>query len=71
MPCTSPDLSASQPPSEPHAAPLTRSTQTHRFLNSYSLTFSALSSTSSAFGPRIVTWHAIFSFLRIEKLLTV
>ena len=28
---------------------------THRFRNSYSFTFNARSSTSSAFGPRIVT----------------
>ena len=40
---------------------------THRLLNSYSLTFNALSKTSSALGPLIVTWHAIFSFRRILK----
>ncbi len=35
--------------------PLAALAMTHRFLNSYSLTFNALSNTSSAFGPRIVT----------------
>lgn len=35
--------------------------------SSYSLTFSPRSRISSAFGPRIVTWHAIFSFRRIPN----
>lgn len=35
------------------------------FLSSYSLTFSPRSRISSAFGPRTVTWTAIFSFLRM------
>lgn len=40
---------------------------TNLLLNSYSLTFKARSKTSSALGPRMVTWAAIFSFLRIWK----
>ena len=47
--------------------PLPSFPQTHLFLNSYSLTFKARSRTSSAFGPRMVTWAAIFSFLRMEN----
>lgn len=41
------------------------------FLNSYSLTLRPRSRISSAFGPRTVTWTAIFSFLRIPKDRTV
>jgi hypothetical protein len=42
-----------------------------RFLNSYSLTLRPRSRISSAFGPRTVTWTAIFSLRRIPKVRTV
>ena len=41
------------------------------FRSSYSLTLSPLSRISSAFGPRTVTWTAIFSLRRMPNVRTV